>query len=164
MVIFLLYKFIGISNQKYYGNNEEMIKKVIHSIDGYEKRSISILEIKDFNETRIVSMLADNRPGYIEFNKNKKGNYEWRHIEVTNEGTFGFYLPKINKESKIMIVTNPNNNMAKLSVKINNQYIEQLINPIQSSVTWIDLPQTENNEYRFDNYKYFDQNGQLIKN
>ena len=63
-----------------------------------------------------------------------------------------------------MIVTSPNNQAAKLSVEINYQLIEQSINPMQSGVTWIDLPQTDSGEYRFENYKYCDQEGKIIKN
>ncbi|WP_435921446.1 hypothetical protein [Paenibacillus sp. DYY-L-2] len=165
LVTFLVLLF-NSSKQQYYGNNEELIEKVIHTIDGYEHRSISVLEVKDINETRIVGILADNLPGYIEFKRNNKGNYEWIHIEVTNEGTLGFYLPDMNKASnrKIMIVTNQDNQIAKISVEINNQLVEKSIKPIQSSVTWIDLPQTNNDEYRFDNYQYYDQNDQVVNN
>jgi hypothetical protein len=147
--------------------SEESIKKVIQSIDGYESKAISILAINDFNEIRIAGILADNHPGYIEFKRNKNGDYEWSHIETTSgEATLGFYLPNISEVSsrKIMVVTNQNNQIAKLTVEINKQLFEKLINSIQSSVTWFDLPQTESNEYRFDNYKYYDKNGQLINN
>lgn len=157
LVLVLIYESAQLSRQQYYGNDEESIEKAIHSIDGYEKQSISILEVKDFDEVRIAGILADNRPGYIEFKRNKKGNYEWSHIETTNGGTLGFYLPDFNKASnrKIMLVTNQNNQIAKLSVEINGQLIEQVINPLQSSVTWIDLPQAEGDQYRFENYKYY---------
>lgn len=165
LLTFLIYKFTNTSTQ-YYGNNKEAIKKVVNSIEGYEDQSISVLEVKDFNDNRIAGILVNNRPGYIEFKKNKNGDYVWSHIEATNDNALGFYLPDINEASnrKIMIVTSPNNQVAKLSVEINYKLIEQSIYPIQSSVTWIDLPQTESDEYRFDNYKYYDQEGNIIKN
>lgn len=43
-----------------YGNDKESIVKVINSIEGYGNKSIEILEIKDFNDLRVVAFLSNN--------------------------------------------------------------------------------------------------------
>ncbi|MGM0879279.1 MAG: hypothetical protein ACQEWV_32770 [Bacillota bacterium] len=158
VVAILTFYFNG--TKQLYGNDEASIVKVINSIEGYEHKSIEILEIKDFDDLRIVAFLANNRPGYIEFTENKKGNYVWRHLEVKENETFSsFHLfPR-----KIIFVTNNENEIAKMQVDINEQKFEREFIPNKATVTWADLPQTDKNEYTFRNYKYYDKDGIIIK-
>ncbi len=65
--------------------------------------------------------------------------------------------------SKIMFVTNYENEIAKMKVDINEITLEQLFTPYQATVTWGDLPPSNENHYEYRNYKYFDQNENLIK-
>jgi hypothetical protein len=165
LAAYLLYHSIYNSKQQFYGNNEEMIIETIHSINGYEKQVISVLNISDFDDIRIVGILADNQPGYIKFRRNESGDYQWNEIQVSRDGsTFGFYLPNIDRgqNQKILIVTNQKNDIAKFSVEVNQQLIEQAISPMYSNVIWIDLPKSDSGEYRFENYQYYDEQDQLI--
>jgi hypothetical protein len=84
--------YFSDSINKPYGNDKESIEKVIKSIEGYESESIEILVIKDINDDRLVGFLTNNNPAYIHFSKNKKGNYEWRHIEKREGQSFVTYL------------------------------------------------------------------------
>lgn len=59
------FAFYFNDTQQLYGNDEESILKVIHSIEGYENNSIEIVEIKDMNDRRYAGFLSDNNPGYI---------------------------------------------------------------------------------------------------
>lgn len=88
VVGFPIYHF----NNTLYGNDKESIVKVIKSINGYEDKPIEILGIKDFNDVRIVGFLYNNRPAYIEFYKNNKGNYKWRSIEVRQDETLSSFF------------------------------------------------------------------------
>ncbi|MFE7061987.1 hypothetical protein ACFVAD_07530 [Sutcliffiella sp. NPDC057660] len=158
VVAILSFYFNG--TKQFYGNDEASIVKVINSIEGYEHKSIEILEIKDFNDLRIVAFLANNKPGCIEFTENKKGNYIWRNIEVKENETFSsFHI----SPRKMMFVTNNENEIAKMQVDINEQNFEREFIPNKATVTWADLPQTDNNEYTFRNYKYYDKDGIIIK-
>ncbi|GGM43628.1 hypothetical protein GCM10011351_32000 [Paraliobacillus quinghaiensis] len=155
------------SIEKPYGNDKESIEKVIKSIEGYENESIEILEIKDIYEERIVGFLSNNNPAYIQFTKNKKGNYEWIHIEKSEGHSFSPYLifvPVPNEDSnvlKFMIVTNQENNIAKMELEVNGEVIEQEFGVNQNSVYWIALPKGKKHSFK---YKYFDKDGNEIGN
>lgn len=84
--------FIFTETKKVYGNDEESIIKVIQSIDGYNYPSIQLLEMKDIKNERVVPFLFNNGSGYIQFTKNKRGNYEWTHIEKKEDPSFATYL------------------------------------------------------------------------
>ncbi|WP_264740570.1 hypothetical protein [Cytobacillus firmus] len=79
------------STKQLFGNDKESITRVINSIEGYENNSIEILKILDFRDSRIVAFLSNNSPGYIQFYKNKDGNYKWQHIEVRDNETFSTF-------------------------------------------------------------------------
>lgn len=161
--ILVLVAFYYFYNTKeLYGNDKTSIINVIKSIDDYKNKEIEILEINDFNDVRIVGFLSNNSPSYIEFNKNRKGNYVWRHIESRNSEVFSMFLPLF-KNSKMMFVTNYENEIAKMHVDINGVTVEQDFIPYQATVTWVDYPQTNKDRYEYRNYKYYDKNGNLIK-
>ncbi|WP_047985562.1 hypothetical protein [Ornithinibacillus californiensis] len=144
-----------------YGNDEESIIRVINSIEGYENMSIEILEIKDFINERVVPILADGSPGYIEFDQDKDGNYKWRHLEVRNQETFSTFIPNVMEEmTPFLIVTNGENDIAKMTVDINGQPTEVEFQPMKASVKWIELPNLKNS---FTDYRYYDNSGNLIE-
>lgn len=153
------FAFYFNDTQQLYGNDEESILKVIHSIEGYENNSIEIVAIKDMNDRRYAGFLSNNNPGYIQFQKNKDGNYRWQHIEVNVNEAFSAFAPE---PRLFMIVTNEENKIAKMQVSVNGQEIEQEFTPYKASVTWMFLPKTEKSHYTFQNYKYYDKDGELI--
>jgi len=154
-----------IINKPLYGNNLESIEKVIKSIDGYENEEIEILDIRDINNDRIVGFLSNNSPAYIHFRKNSDGNYKWNHIEKRKNQSFSEYMIYVpNNESsnlKLMIVTNQNNEIAKMEVSVNDYVIEQNFAVNQKTVIWIDIPQSSDNTYTW-GFKYFDVDGNLL--
>ncbi|WP_454189832.1 hypothetical protein [Paenibacillus sp. Marseille-Q7038] len=166
LILFILITMVGIyfskSTNKLYGNDKESIQEVIESIEGYEDESVEILELKDINDIRIVAFLSNNSPAYIEFSKNQKGNYEWRHIEKHAGKSFATFLIRTSdhvlQNSKFMIVTNQENNIAKMELEVNEQVIEQKLSINQKSVTWIDLPR-DGHAFK---YKYYDKDGNLL--
>ncbi|MGJ7922109.1 hypothetical protein [Neobacillus sp. LXY-4] len=143
-----------------YGNDEASIVKVINSIEGYENKSIEVLKIIDFDNLRIAAFLSNNSPGYIQFDKNKDGNYEWESFEVRDDETFSFFIPD---ERKYLFVTNNENKIAKMQVSINGQRFEQEFTPDKSTVTWVDLPKNDKREYTYRNYRFYDKDGNIIK-
>ncbi|MFD1019553.1 hypothetical protein [Thalassobacillus hwangdonensis] len=161
LVLVVSYYFYN-SKQELYGNDKDSIVKVIKSIDDYENKEVEILEISDFNDVRIVGFLSNDSPSYIEFIKNQKENYVWRHIESRDNESFSMFSP-LSGSSKMMVVTNYENKIAKMQVDINGKPLEQIFTPHQANVTWVDKPQTNKDSYEYRNYKYYDINGNLIK-
>ncbi|MDQ0888874.1 hypothetical protein QFZ81_003962 [Paenibacillus sp. V4I9] len=161
IAMFVIY--FSKSTNKLYGNDKESIQKVIKSIDGYKDESVEILEIKDINDARVVGFLSNNNPACIQFTKNQKGNYEWRNIEKHAGQSFSTFLIHISddesRNSKFMIVTNQENNIAKMELEVNKQVIVQEFSVNQKLVTWIDLPKDDTLEF---NYKYYDKVGNLL--
>jgi hypothetical protein len=64
---------------------------------------------------------------------------------------------------KMMYVTNYENEIVRMKVDINGTTLEQNFTPYQATVTWVDLPQTNQDSYEFRNYRFYDKNGNLIK-
>ncbi len=161
MLVSLVSYYFYISKELY-GNDKASIVKMIKSIDGYENKKIELLEIDDFNDVRIVGFLSNNSPSYIEFNKNEKGNYVWKSIESHKNESFSMFLPLMGN-SKMMFVTNYHSEIARMQVDINESTLEQNFTPYQATVTWVDLPQTNKDSYEYRNYKFHDENGNLIR-
>ncbi|MED4534901.1 hypothetical protein [Metabacillus fastidiosus] len=132
-------------NNSLYGNDKKSIVKVIKSIKGYEDGSIEILEIKDFNDVRIVGFLYNNRPAYTEFYRSNIGNYKWRSIEVRQDETLSSFSPLLpnNIRPKLMYVSNYENKITQIQVDINGELIEQKFLPNKAKVTWVDFPKTD---------------------
>ncbi|OXS64462.1 hypothetical protein B0G93_101362 [Bacillus sp. V-88] len=148
-----------IEDKQVYGNNKDSIVKVIHKIEGYENRSIKILEIKDFENRRVAVLLADNSPGYMEFRKDNKGNYRWSHLEIAEGQSFTFFTPF---ERTHLYVTNIENEIARMEVEINEQKVQQSFTPNKEMVIWGEIPFNEEREYTYRNYKYYDKEGKII--
>lgn len=160
LILLIVASYHFYNSKELYGNDRASIIEVIKSIDNYDNKQIEILQINDFDEVRIVSFLSNNSPSYIEFNK-KKGNFAWRYVESRNDESFSMFLPL--GSSKILFVTNYENDIAKMQVDINEITVEQYFTPYQATVTWIDLPHTDKDKYEYRNYKYYDENGNEIK-
>jgi hypothetical protein len=64
---------------------------------------------------------------------------------------------------KIMFVVNNENDVAKMTVDINGETLEQTFPPHEPSVSWVDLPESTDGGYEYRNYKYYDENGDLIE-
>jgi hypothetical protein len=62
-----------------------------------------------------------------------------------------------------MFVANDENDIAKMTVDINGETLEQPFPPNEPSVTWLDLPELKRDGYEYRNYKYYDENGDLIE-
>jgi hypothetical protein len=147
-----------------YGNDRESIIKVIRSIDGYQNGTVEILDIKDIKNTRIAALLYNHHPAYMEFIKNSSGNYEWRHIEKDEESLAPFSINIRTGSSKIvkfLIITNQENQIAKLELGVNDQIISQTFDVGKNSAVWLNLPESRDHSYRF-SYKYFDKEGNPI--
>lgn len=161
IAVFTFY-FTDIMNRPY-GNDKESIVKVINTIDGYEYGRIEILDIRDINDDRVVGFLFNDHPAYIQFTKDKKGNYRWKHIEKREGESFVPFLINIfASESpilKFMIITNKENEISKMELDVDGNVIEQRFSVNQESVSWIDVPQGKSHEFK---YKYFDKNGNPI--
>ena len=165
ITVLALILYSSFSNKQIYGNDRQSIMKVIQSLDGQENNSINILEIKDIGNDRIVSFLDNNKPAYILFVKNKKENYEWRFKTGSNApfATFFEHLRSIGNDKAVFwVVTNNQNDIAKLELVVNDERIVQEFSVNQNSVTWIDLPDSDGS-YKF-KYNYFDRDGNLLEN
>ncbi|MGR3764131.1 hypothetical protein [Rossellomorea sp. NS-SX7] len=161
-VMVLVAAYAWYQSTKVYGNDKESIIKVIKSVEGYEDKDIHIVQINDFDDIRIAGFLADHKPSYILFAKNDMGNYVWKHIESNQEEAIAMFLPG-RAIKKIMFVANDENGVAKMTVDINGETLEQAFPPYEPSVTWVDLPESKDNGYEYRNYKYYDENGDLIE-
>lgn len=156
-----LFVYYFNENKQIFGNDKDSIVKVITSLKGYEHKSIEILEIKDWNDLRVVGFLSNNSPGYIQFRKNEDGNFIWNHIQVMDDDTFNSFNPFDLR--MLMFVANNENKTSKIQVSINGQKMEQSFIPYKATVAWINFPESENNRYEFRDYKYYDKDGNLIK-
>ncbi|UJF33455.1 hypothetical protein [Paenibacillus hexagrammi] len=144
-----------------YGNDQDSIVKVIHAIHGYEDAAIEILEVRDFDDQRVVGFLSNHRPGCIQFRKNSDGDFDWSFIQVRNNETFSYFIP--DHLPMFMLVASPENEIAKIQVRINGQKLEQHVIPHKAAVAWIDFPESEDHHYEFRDYTYYDKDGNLMK-
>ncbi|XXM72401.1 hypothetical protein ACQ0QQ_00415 [Lysinibacillus sphaericus] len=161
-VVVLAAAYAWNQSTKLYGNDKESIIDVIKSVEGYEDKDIQLIQINDFDDVRIAGFLANQQPSYINFVKNDKGNYEWKHIESTQDEAFAMFLPGWELE-KIMFVANGENDIAKMTVDINAETLKQTFPPYEPSVTWVDLPASRDGGHEYRNYTYYDENGKMIE-
>lgn len=150
-------------NSKVYGNDKESILKIINSIEGYENKSIQILEIKDWDKTRVVSFLANSDPAFIQFMKNAKGNFECDSTAMHPGESFALFLINFYEDEikRFLVVSNQNNEVAKIHLGVNNEKMEFDFIAHKTAVYWIDLPKTSDNSYAF-TYEYYNEEGKLI--
>lgn len=155
--------YLSNSKEQLYGNDKNSILKVIHSIDGYENKSIEILDIYDFHDSRGVGFLSDNTPAYIQFARNSNGNYEWQHIETARDPFGMFVLNNLKDKAQAwMVVTSHHNQVANMQVRINGELIEQTFTPNHADVTYIEFPPSEDQSYTFRDYKFYGEDGKLL--
>ncbi|WP_377890272.1 hypothetical protein [Alkalihalobacillus sp. R86527] len=144
-----------------YGNNKDSIVQVIQAIEGYEDKKIELLKVKDFDDVRVAGFLSNDQPSYITFQKNEEGNYVWNYIEFREDESFSMFLPLVGSEKKILFITNRKNEIAEIQVDINGNTLKQEFPSQEATVTSVDLP--ESDDYEFRNYTYFDEEGKEIQ-
>ncbi|MCG1023255.1 hypothetical protein [Sutcliffiella horikoshii] len=162
LVIIATLTFVYFNNPKpIYGNDEASIIKLIRSV-GYDEWAIEIVGIKDFEGNRIAAFLYNNMPGYALFTKNESGEYAWNHVEVRESENLSIFalIPDL---QMFAIVTNVDNNVSKMEVTINGEEVVQEFTPFVAEFSWLEIPTTTSNNIRFDNYKFYDENGELLK-
>ncbi|MBP0725332.1 hypothetical protein J5Y03_09030 [Bacillus sp. RG28] len=165
LIIFICY-FYYRSNSQIYGNDKKSIIKVIQSIDSYKnKELIEVLKIVDIKNDRFVAFLYNNRPAYIQFVKNEQGNYRWTNAENGSGESLGLFHilleNHIDSKYRILLITNQENNIAKIIIKVNSQKIVKEISIGQKYVSMINIPKSKDNSYSFE-YMYFDKDGRPI--
>lgn len=146
-----------------HGNDEDSILQVIRSIDTHRHHDIELLEIIDIDDVRIVGFLGDGNPAYIRFYKNTNGDYLWNSSATMSQSlsTFVVTLRDGNAGSILLLISNHQNPVAKVEVKVNRHTLEQELAVNEASVNWFDLSEVEGNYIRFD-YTFYDENGNVI--
>ncbi|MCD8510526.1 MAG: hypothetical protein LRY73_12075 [Bacillus sp. (in: Bacteria)] len=146
-----------------YGNDEDSIRQVIHSIDTHQHQSIELLEIIDIGDVRIAAFLSDGNPAYIRFYKNTYGDYLWNSSATMDQAlsTFVVTLKGDDGGPILLLISNHHNPVAKVEVKVNRHKLEQELAVNEASVNWFDLGEVEANYMRFD-YTFFDEEGNVI--
>ncbi|MCF6409115.1 hypothetical protein [Pseudalkalibacillus salsuginis] len=153
----------GYLNSSFYlnGNDEESIIKTIHSIDMHKDSSIEVIEIKNIGSQRIVPFLDNGRPAYIQFTKNKYGNYKWNSVERSSGGSLSnFLIHNDGRFSLFLVVTTEENEIAKMKLGVNEHVYIKEFEIHKNSATWIDLPDDKEQRYT---YNYYDKDGNLIE-
>ncbi|TMN22176.1 hypothetical protein [Lentibacillus cibarius] len=150
--------------QQLYGNDKSDIKQVIKSVEGYENKTIHILEIKDIQDNRLVAFLSNGHPAYMQFWKNPDGNYKWQHVETSEDGPLApFLVHLINHDvSGFIVVTNQENEAARMEIEVNGQTLRQPLNVHKYSVNWIKLPEANDGSYTL-KYRYYDDKGNVLR-
>ncbi|RKD24351.1 hypothetical protein BEP19_08125 [Ammoniphilus oxalaticus] len=162
VIALLVGLYVTNKEQPLYGNDHDSIAQVIQSIEGYQG-IIEIIHIEDIADERYVAFLTNNIPAYIQFEKDKDGNYLWRHIEKREDSFASFIIPTwIEKPPKLLIVANLDNDIAAIEVQVNEHVMKRDIPVNQLFATVIDLPKADGGSYKFE-YNYFDQNGDPIR-
>ncbi len=125
-----------------HGKDKESIVKVIHSIEGYADKPTEILDIKDFDDVRVVGFLYNNNPAYMTLYKNVWGNYKWKSIEVRNDETLSAFLPSLpqNIPPKMMYVSTFDNKLTTSEVDVNGQLVKQQFPTNRAFAPWVDIP------------------------
>jgi len=160
LVIVLAFLLMVLNNGYLFRVDEQSIVKVIQSIDGYEYEQIEILDIKKIEDELFVGFLSNDQPAYIRFIKNEFGLYEMRNIEKRMDESFSMFAIPENDVLRLMYVTNNQNEIARMELKVNDHVIQKNFSVKESSVSWIELPK---GSYNF-NYKFFNKEGHLIDN
>lgn len=157
------------------GNNNKNIVETIQSLNE-PNQSIEIIKIYDLKKERYVAYLNDNIPAYVHFEKNILGNYKFIDADYgytnlqnkTEENLQVFPLFRGYKDGKelplnLLVITNYENTVAKLSVRVVNatgSTEKNEINvgkPSASILTMYKASEAFSLEY-----KYFDENGTKI--
>lgn len=149
-----------------YGNDAESIGRIL--LEQEQHGDVTILEIKDIGEYRVVAYLHNNTDQALTmFQKNAKGNYEWvRSEKQTGEPlaifNTGLLYMDVQEGPSFIFVTNPENQVAAVQVDVNG-FSEKVELPVgEAAVKWLDIPKSEDGQYDF-TYTYFDQNGNEIE-
>jgi beta-lactamase regulating signal transducer with metallopeptidase domain len=159
----LIFTSIGLlSNplgESVYGNSTESITRIIQSFDLYEGKTVEILEIKDYDEDRIVAFLSGGNPSVIEFEKNGDGNYINPRSETHgNQALSNFIIDHIGNTDSVIVVSikNRDSEIMDFSFKANEELYEVKFNSDGPDVQWTNLVEYENG-FRFE-WDYIDGN------
>ncbi|MFB9329376.1 hypothetical protein ACFFSY_25850 [Paenibacillus aurantiacus] len=165
VLLAILIIYTSGKDKQLYGNDNESVIKAIQSIDSHRNAEVELLETRDMGDDRYVAFLANNEPAYIHFRRNNKGNYGMIDSEGPAAYDFADFLIHPNKQAgsppQFLFVSNERSEVAKLELSVNDETIEQTFPVGQKKATWLELPKTEGDSYRFD-YKYYDEAGSLL--
>lgn len=165
VLLAILIIYTSGKDEQLYGNDNDAVTKVILSIESYRDAAIELLETRDMGDDRYVAFLADNRPAHIHFRRNDKGNYAMIDGVGPAAEDFASFLLFPNKQSDVppqfLFVSNERSEVAKLELSVNDETIVQTFPAGQKKATWLELPKSEENAYRFA-YKYYDEAGSLL--
>ncbi len=142
-----------------YGNSTESITRIIQSIDLYEGKTVEILEIKDYDEDRIVAFLSGGNPSVIEFEKNGNGNYVNPRSETHgNQALSNFIIGHIGNTDSVIVVSikNQHSEIMDFSFKANEEIYEVNFDSDGPDVQWTKLKESDAG-YRFE-WDYIDGN------
>lgn len=128
-----------------HGNDKESIVKLIYSFEEYENKAIEILEIKNVDDMRFTSFLADGYPSGVRFDKNKDGNYAYTRIMLNPSEPLQVFA--YTRPNWFIVVTNNENEIEKIQETVNGQTyeIEVVLNKV--GVTWVELPKSKDDHY-----------------
>ena len=101
------------SNYKY--------KKAFGIVDDVVKKPITI-DIKDFEDSRIVTFLSNGNVSYILFRRDKKGDFKFSRSETSNGKSFEIFVVDLfGEENRVLIVSikNKYSEIDKFSFKAN---------------------------------------------
>lgn len=160
-VIVLTVAVIGLSTdpkqEPLYGNDAESITEKIKSIDLYEGKAVEILEIKDYDEDRLVAFLSDGDPSLIEFEKDGGGNYVYLRSETHGDQPLSqFVVGHIGNADAVVVasIKNKQSDTMEFSFKANEKIYEVNFEKDGADVQWTDLGQSEGG-FRFE-WDYID--------
>ncbi|MFS0576230.1 hypothetical protein AB1K83_11385 [Sporosarcina sp. 179-K 3D1 HS] len=149
-----------------YGNDVDSISQII--LEQERHGEITILEIKDVQEYRVVTYLHNETDSaMMTFRKNARGNYEWIQSEKRAGELLAIFhaslLMEVEEGPPIVFVTTADNRVAAVQVDV-NEFSEKIELPVgEPSVTWLNIPKAEVSEYQFI-YTYFDEAGKVVEN
>lgn len=144
-----------------YGNDEASIMETLQSLDSYKGSEITLLAIRDEGDARIVPLLAGGRPGYAAFRRGEDGNYTFQSAGTQGGGSFATFLVHA-IPGEMLLVMNAANDIAKMQVTVNGQLIEQTFPARRAGAAWLLLPDSGDGGYTYRNYRYYDEDGELI--
>ena len=112
-----------------------------------------VLDIFDYGEYRLVALLSNNRPAYIEFKKDENENYVWRRSEVSHvEGLRHFSANTFGENIDIVIISIRSNGeiLQKFTFKVNDRSYEADFSEGDTNVHWNIIDKSDDGDYEFE--------------
>ncbi|BAQ09052.1 hypothetical protein OXB_0580 [Bacillus sp. OxB-1] len=147
------------------GNDAESIGRIL--LEQEQHGDVSILEIKDVEEYRVVTYLHnDTDQALTMFRKDAKGNYEWVRSEKQTGEPLAIFNTGLHMDVQegpsFIFVTNPENQVAAVQVEVNGFSEKIELSVGEAAVKWLDIPKSGEGQYAF-TFTYFDQDGNEIE-